>query len=175
MKLDIGCGHKPEGDVNIDLYTEPTAHRSLDMHYANDTKLTGIPNLIKAECTHLPIKDSCFDIAISKHLIEHIEEPLDLLLEMKRVTKLGGLIKIETPHKFGDRREWSLHKWSFTESWFLRAFKILNLKVVSSDPVYRILPINLRHLRMVYDCVPSAFLKFLRVPVLIRITGKVNK
>ena len=45
----------------------------------------------------LPFKDGVFDGAIAKDIIEHVEQPLLLMQELKRVTKPGARLAIVTP------------------------------------------------------------------------------
>ena len=149
--------------MNIDLFTAPTHHRTLGLPNPRtlDVKLKGIPNLIKADCIHLPIKDNAFDLTISNHLIEHIEEPLQLLREMLRVTKPNGEIKIATPHKLSHSRKWYLHKHSFNLSWFAKAFRLLHVEMVKTSKNYKYYPHE--HFPLV------------RVPYFIQVTGRVKK
>ena len=163
MILDVGAGHRFKGDVNVDLFIEATAHRSLDadQRVNTDTKLEDIPNLIKADCIYLPLKNSIFDMTVSNHLIEHIEEPFLLLKEMKRVTKPDGLIKITTPHKLSHNRKWILHKYSFNFTWFIKAFQALDIELVGARKNYKYLP---------HDYFP-----LFRLPYFIQVTGKVKK
>lgn len=149
--------------MNLDLFIEATAHRSLeaDMRSNTDVKLANIPNLIRAECTCLPIKDNVFDLTISNHLIEHVEEPLILLKEMVRVTKPDGKIRVTTPHMLSHSRKWILHKHSFNMAWFIRAFRVLNVELVGSKKNYKYFP---------HD-----YLALFRFPYFIQVTGKVKK
>lgn len=153
----MGC------DVNVDLFIDPTAHRSVgaDMRKNTDWKLERMPNLIKADGTNLPLKNNVFDIAISNHLIEHLDEPMMLLKEMVRVTKPDGLIKITTPHKLSHNRKWILHKHSFNFRWFVQAFQVLNVNLVKTRKNYKYLP---------HDYFP-----LFRVPYFIQVIGKVKK
>lgn len=166
--LDVGCGHLYEGDVNIDLFIEATAHRSLEanMRTNTDIKLSGVPNLIQADCgstsfRFLPIKDSVFDVAVSNHLVEHIDEPFKLLKEMVRVTKPDGLIRVTTPHKLSHNRKWIMHKHSFNLAWFLKAFRVLSVELVGSKKSYKYIP---------HDYFP-----LFRVPYFIQVLGRVKK
>ena len=45
----------------------------------------------------LPFKNGVFDGAIAKDIIEHVEQPLLLMQELKRVTKPGARLVIVTP------------------------------------------------------------------------------
>ncbi len=159
----MGCGHNYHGDVNIDLFIIPTHHRTLGLSnpHASDVKLTDIPNLIRADCTHLPIKSNTFDMTISNHLIEHVDEPFCMLAEMVRVTKPEGEIHVETPHKLSHSRKWFLHKHSFNLSWFVKAFKVLGLELMESKKNYKYYP--------------HEYLPLVRVPYFIQVTGRVKK
>lgn len=168
LKLDVGCGHHFQGDVNVDLFIEATAHRSLeaDMRTNTDVKLSNIPNLIKADCgspyfKHLPFQNSVFDLSVSNHLIEHIDEPFLLLKEMTRVTKPEGKLRITTPHKLSHNRKWIMHKHSFNFKWFIKAFQVLGIELLGSKKNYK--------------CYPHDYLPIVRVPYFIQVTGKVKK
>ena len=164
MKLNVGCGHHPLGcDVNVDLFVEATAHRSVgaDQRRNTDVPLKHIPNLIKADCCHLPFQSNIFDVTISNHLIEHIDEPLDLLKEMVRVTKPDGKISVTTPHKLSHNKKWILHKHSFNFKWFEKAFKVLNVELTGSRKNYRYFPFD--------------YFTLFRVPYFIQVTGRVKK
>lgn len=163
MKLDVGCGHNFRGDVNVDLYVKPTKHRMLGLPNpdAPDMPLTQIPNLIRADCIFLPIRDSVFDKTVSCHLLEHIEEPYIMLKEMARVTKPNGTVYVETPHRLSHRRKWSLHKHSFNLRWFEQAFQHLNIQITSVKTSYRY--------------VPHSYFPLIRLPYFIYLKGKVKK
>ncbi len=49
---------------------------------------------------HLPFKDNIFDLVFSQGLIEHYKNPLDIILEKKRVVKKGGHILVDVPQKY---------------------------------------------------------------------------
>lgn len=86
--LDVGCGHRPKGDVNVDLYPEPSAHRCADQRINDDVALHvhEIPNFVKADACHLPFRDGAFKSSYSWHLIEHLEDPPLFLRELMRVS-----------------------------------------------------------------------------------------
>lgn len=154
--------------MNIDLFIEATAHRSLeaDMRNNTDVKLSGIPNLIRADCgsrffRHLPIRDNAFDMTVSNHTIEHVDEPFLLLKEMVRVTKPNGKIQVTTPHKLSHNRKWILHKHSFNIAWFVKAFRVLNVEMAKT--------------RKNYKYFPHDYLPLIRFPYFIQVTGRVRK
>jgi len=86
-KLDVGCGHRPTGDVNVDLFPEPSAHRASDQRVNDDVALhvREIPNFVVADALHLPFRERSFVRVYSWHLIEHLENPEGFLEESCRV------------------------------------------------------------------------------------------
>jgi ubiquinone/menaquinone biosynthesis C-methylase UbiE len=107
--LDVGSGHGPRGDVNVDVHTR----------FAWYT-----PNFVKACGCHLPFRDDTFTEASCIHTIEHVDNPVALLRELLRVTQ--GIVTIVTPWRnlrlpcatnlCSSGR--SPHRWRFTKRWF---------------------------------------------------------
>jgi hypothetical protein len=132
--LDVGCGHRPQGDVNVDLFQEATAHRSADQRINDDVRLkvSEIPNFVRADACHLPFRDGAFKSSYSWHLIEHIEDAEGFLAEMVRVS--AGKVKIVCPNgahpsSHGDSKPLHLHR--FSPSWFEVNMRKLGLRDVS--------------------------------------------
>lgn len=69
--------------VAIDLYPE---------NYPN-------LNVQKADVTKMPFEDESFDVILSNHVMEHIEDEEKFQLEMKRVLKSDGKIILTVPYK----------------------------------------------------------------------------
>lgn len=78
--LDVGCGDRPAGDVNLDRF------------FYGKWK-----NFIIGEAHHLPFKNNVFEKAYSKHCLEHLENPLKFFKEAKRVLKKGGVLECIYP------------------------------------------------------------------------------
>lgn len=131
MKLDVGCGHLYEGDVNVDLFIKATPHRSGDQRKCNDIPLNAkkIPNLIRADACHLPFKNNFFEDVYSKDTIEHVVNPFLMLRELIRVAK--DCIVIIAPHRFYSRKNRPLHINQFNIKWFAQALKKLGYFRVS--------------------------------------------
>ena len=53
----------------------------------------------KADITSLPFKDGTFDVIVCTEVIEHVPEYRDVLLELARVLKPGGLLLISFPNE----------------------------------------------------------------------------
>ncbi|MFA5365931.1 MAG: methyltransferase domain-containing protein [Candidatus Bathyarchaeia archaeon] len=113
--LDVGCGSKPSGTVNCDLYVNDGFHRE------GKTVLEpkSISNFVLCDVQHLPFKDGAFHVVFSSHVIEHVPKPFLMLKEMWRVCK--SQVKIVCPHGFGDRlarRDKRVHINHLTGEWF---------------------------------------------------------
>lgn len=74
LDLDVGCGTKPTGDVNID-YAYRTAQ-----------------NFIRCDAHNLPFKSKVFKNSRCLTVLEHLNKPHDALKELFRVT--NGVITI---------------------------------------------------------------------------------
>lgn len=80
--LNFGCGHRIHTDwINIDF--SPM-----------DNRVQKINLLGK-----LPFTNAHFDVAYSSHFLEHITpiKAQEVLLEIKRVLKMGGILRIVVP------------------------------------------------------------------------------
>ena len=90
--LDVGCGDKPKGDVNCDLYT------GMSPHFADEThkQIVGkkIPNFVKCAADFLPFRNNIFLIVRSHHLLEHCKHPFNVLREFHRVTSEKVLVEV---------------------------------------------------------------------------------
>lgn len=95
--LDIGCGYgdmlaeafgamRVGVDVNVEALSE-AARRAPGAH------------LIAAEVDRLPFAAGTFDGVICSEVLEHLEKPETLALELVRVTKPGGSYCITVPNE----------------------------------------------------------------------------
>jgi SAM-dependent methyltransferase len=114
VSLDVGCGDKPRGTVNCDLYLNQTFHRE------NRTRinLSRIPNFVKCDAQYLPFKSNCFEEVICSHLIEHVKNPYLLLDELMRVCKSKGIVYLSLPHRFSKNAKNAGHIHFFSRRWF---------------------------------------------------------
>lgn len=79
--LDVGSGN---GYVSyyLDRHFDVTC---LDFSH-NMLKLCPLDKNILASATHLPLKDESFDIVFCSNLLHHLKNPLEVLMEMSRVS-----------------------------------------------------------------------------------------
>lgn len=141
--LDVGCGFFPKGDVNIDLFVEPSTHRV----ETTALPIKHIPNFVKADAEHLPFPDNFFDLVYSSHFIEHTPHPERCLDEMVRVTQ--SKVKLWFPHWLGERRT-KAHYSRFRVRWFSSYAQSRGLFII----------LNISN----YKHYPSEFFSIIRVP-----------
>lgn len=80
--LDIGCGaNKSPGAIGMDVNPRTQA----DVIHDLDT----LP---------YPFPDNQFDEVIGRHVIEHVRDPMAVMIELHRITRSGGIIKLVAPH-----------------------------------------------------------------------------
>lgn len=96
--LDIGCGNKPYAEVcNVDEYIGLEIddegnrnHSCADYFY--DGKI-------------IPFEDNVFDSILSNQVFEHVFNPNEFLMEINRVTKIGGTFLITVPFVWDEHEQ----------------------------------------------------------------------
>jgi len=117
--LDVGCGSNPSGDVNCDLFLKDVGHRFSQKGRELDIKK--IPNFVLCDSQYLPFKNDAFDEVYSRHVIEHVKDPVLFLDETVRVSK--DKVTIFCPFWLGDRFFGGSdigHISFFNKKWFFR-------------------------------------------------------
>ena len=101
--LDVGCGiNKRPGAIGLDSNSDTAADVLGDINKGA-----------------LPFRESTFDRVELIHVIEHVEDVVRTIEELHRVSKPGGVIRVETPHytdfsSFCDpTHRWHLNSFSF--------------------------------------------------------------
>jgi len=99
--LDAGCGgggmcvsfgEETASVVGIDLSDR---FRSAGTRLADEKGVTNV-SFAQADGTALPFPDASFDVVLSHAVIEHVTRPLDYLRELRRVTRPGGRVFLQT-------------------------------------------------------------------------------
>lgn len=87
--LEIGCGPTSEihylGGTRLRVGIDPLANEWNHL-YRNDT------DHICGRGENLPFQDSCFDIVLCINTLDHVQSPVDVLEEIRRVLKKGGTL-----------------------------------------------------------------------------------
>lgn len=79
MKLNLGSGYrKQKGYYNLDIDPRCEPH-------------------IVADMREMPFPDSTFSFIQAHHILEHVIDPINAMLEIYRVLKLGGILQLEIP------------------------------------------------------------------------------
>ncbi len=99
--LDVGCGSgyamaRAFSDKNcivVGIDPEPGAHGV--GRFIKD--LVSVSNIHKGYAENLPFEDHTFDVVFSSHVLEHVENEIRSLKEMKRVLKDDGILIIGMP------------------------------------------------------------------------------
>lgn len=104
--LEVGCGRGAtlrefarRGAYTFGLdYSEEALEICRKLHSEDSTILQG--TFVNGDARSLPFSDSSFDFVFSVGLIEHFEEPAQLLLEQCRVLKPEGHLLVQVPQKY---------------------------------------------------------------------------
>lgn len=93
--LDLGCGTGLNLD-HISRYAQPvgTDFSEEALHFCRQR---GHELLCKADAAELPFPDSQFDIITALDVIEHLDDDLAALTDLRRVMRPGGLLIISVP------------------------------------------------------------------------------
>jgi len=124
--LDVGCGTKPKGDVNVDFFRGGLNPQTGDQIQGELMSPQKIKNFIVADAIHLPFKNESFEVVFSSHTIEHAQNPFLMLREMCRVAKRKVIIRC--PHRRGSGAKMPYHFNYFDENWFKKTSDVLGFR-----------------------------------------------
>ncbi|PIP90815.1 MAG: hypothetical protein COW01_12415 [Bdellovibrionales bacterium CG12_big_fil_rev_8_21_14_0_65_38_15] len=117
--IDIGCGTGAvsaeilKKNLQVDLTAIDISE--IRIQQAKNLLPTYYKDMIKFQCLDLmddTLPENSFDVVISRFVLHHLEEPLQMLISMKRVLKPGGrLIIIDS--------DGILHNYFCTDQWLM--------------------------------------------------------
>jgi SAM-dependent methyltransferase len=114
--LDVGCGSAWLAD---DFRNYTGVDSSLEA--VEQAKALG-RNAVHADVNKgLPFADASFDAAILKDLIEHVDNPVTIVHEVRRVLKPGGRVFASSP----DAQRWVWHDYTHRRPFTRRAYRLL--------------------------------------------------
>lgn len=90
--LDVGCGDRPRGDVNCDLYVGKSPHFTDKSHGLIIPKK--IPNFVRCDAHFLPFRNNSFRLIIAYHVLEHCHHPFNVLREFHRVASHKVVVEV---------------------------------------------------------------------------------
>jgi SAM-dependent methyltransferase len=99
--LDVACGegygsrilsNAAASVVGVDISAEAVVHAR--SRYANNTL-----EFVEASAASLPFPDASFDVVVSFETIEHHDQHKEMLSEIRRVLRPGGLLVLSSPNK----------------------------------------------------------------------------
>ncbi len=99
--LDIGCS---AGLIAIELATHAGSVIGIDVdgeavrYAANATESEASPRFLVASGMALPFRDASYDAVVCNHVYEHTSDPYQLMAEIRRVLRPGGLCYFAAGH-----------------------------------------------------------------------------
>lgn len=124
--LDVGCGARPKGDVNVDFFGGGFNPQTGNQIQGDCMTPRRIKNFIIADATNLPFRDGIFNVVFSSHTIEHVENPTRMFRELCRIARRKVIICC--PHRKGSGAVMPYHLHYFDEAWFKKAAGALGLE-----------------------------------------------
>lgn len=123
--IDLGCG---DGVLTYQLFKYKAESYGVDLsedaiQFARQkhNSLGSNARFFIESCTDTHFEDGYFDAAISSDVIEHLNNPGELLIEIQRLLKPNGVAIISTPIRFTEYPLDTLH----TIEWFKDEFQTL--------------------------------------------------
>jgi len=103
--LDVGCGSKPWGNINLDLF------QGANIHHRFEYSPRDIEKFVNSDGSRLPFRDKSIDVIVSRHCLEHIPEPLKAARDWERVAKKAVVIMVLNNPTLEEYQE-HLYSWS---------------------------------------------------------------
>jgi ubiquinone/menaquinone biosynthesis C-methylase UbiE len=126
--LDIGCG---TGSVSLELRKDNVDVIGIDVSkwcirrarkHQLDRNL--LYNLVIGDIFNLPFKNSCFDTITLADVVEHLPNREEVLTEVKRTMKNGGVVIVTVP-------------WKYNPVWHFKLKKIFSgRKDIENEPIH---------------------------------------
>jgi SAM-dependent methyltransferase len=98
--LDVGCGEKPYESIFRPYVNEYIGVELQETFSATHASTRSSKPDVFYDGKLLPFESQTFDTVISVQVLEHTPHPQDLVNEMARVVKSGGLVIVSAPFSF---------------------------------------------------------------------------
>jgi SAM-dependent methyltransferase len=96
--LDAGCGRYMT--FCKDLAPKSAMVVGLDLEPQLETRNRNPPFGVRGDLDHLPFASGTFDLIISRSVVEHLLNPVQVFKEFARVLRPGGKVVVITPNKW---------------------------------------------------------------------------
>jgi len=128
--LDVGCGTGvlEEEIANLTQATQVGVDLNLS-HLKLAMRKVPAADLTQADGLVLPLPANCFDLSLCHFLLLWVREPLQILREMIRVTRLGGAVLVLAEPDYGGRIDYPI------ELAQLGTWQQISLKYQGADPL----------------------------------------
>lgn len=103
--LDFGCGIGNLGKKLVSPKTK-VIFCDIEKKFLEDIQASGLETILLDLRNKLPIKNNCIDGIILSDVIEHIQNPKNLIFECHRILKKNGKLIIFTPSH--DKYRWKV-------------------------------------------------------------------
>jgi SAM-dependent methyltransferase len=127
--LDVGCGSKPKGNVNVDFFARGFNPQTGDQIQGEFMSPEKMKNFVNSDATKLPFKNDSFNVVFSSHTIEHVKNPQRMLSEMCRVARRKIIVRC--PHRRGSGAVMPFHINYLDENWFRQASQLLGFRIAA--------------------------------------------
>ena len=95
--LDAGCGRYLRFCKDL---SDTASVVGIDLDTVLETDNGAAPFGVRGDVGRLPFPSSHFDMVISRSVIEHLEDPVQVFGEFARVLRPGGKVVVITPNKY---------------------------------------------------------------------------
>jgi SAM-dependent methyltransferase len=95
--LDAGCGRALEFSREFAANVQVVG---IDLEETLDTRNVRSPFAVRGNLERLPFDSDCFDLIISRSVVEHLADPPQVFREFHRVLRPGGKVIFSTPNKY---------------------------------------------------------------------------
>jgi SAM-dependent methyltransferase len=102
MWLDLGCGHQLFAEwmkaEQVEMVGLSKQLVGIDLDRVGLSKHLGLRYRVEGSLERLPFRDSVFDFVTANMVVEHLRDPGQILQEIRRVLRPGGMFVFHTPN-----------------------------------------------------------------------------
>jgi SAM-dependent methyltransferase len=95
--LDAGCGRYLKLCKELSGVARMVG---IDLESTLETDNRSAPFGVRGDLSRLPFASGCFDIVVSRSVIEHLSDPPVVFREFSRILRPGGILIMVTPNKY---------------------------------------------------------------------------